>query len=70
MGKYYLLLTEREASTRVDLSDNLARELKQQQRRRQLEPNKTKGLVSKIISSVRGLWVFVHFFAVLCKTTT
>ena len=58
MGKYCLLL----ASTRVDLSDNLPRELKQQRRRRQRERHKTKGLVSKIISSVRSLWVFVQFF--------
>ena len=44
--------------------------LKIQRRRRQRERHKTIGLISKNNSSARALYVFVHFFAVLCKTTT
>ena len=47
MGKYCLLLTEREASTTVVLPDNLNMDLKQQRRRRQREWHKKKGLMSK-----------------------
>ena len=50
--------------------ENNFRELKQRQRRRQRERHKTIGLISKNNRSARALYVFVHFFAVLCKTTT
>ena len=46
------------------------RDLKIRRRRRQRERHKTIGLISKYNSSARALYVFVHFFAVLCKTTT
>ena len=46
------------------------RDLKIRRRRRQRERHKTIGLISKNNSSARALYVFVHFFAVLCKTTT
>ena len=46
------------------------RELKQRRRQRQRERHKTIGLISKNNRSARALYVFVHFFAVLCKTTT
>ena len=40
------------------------------QRRRQRERHKTIGLMNKTNRSARALYVFVHFFAILCKTTT
>ena len=51
--------------------DGVNRDLKiRRRRRRQRERHKTIGLISKNNRSARALYVFVHFFAVLCKTTT
>ena len=49
------------------------RELKQRQRRRQRERHKFAYLVGKNNSFARpapAFFTFVHFFAVVCKTTT
>ena len=39
-------------------------------RRRQRQLRKTIGLMSKINRSARVFYILLHFFAVLCKTTT
>ena len=52
------------------VSESKIRDLKIRRRRRQRERHKTIGLISKNNSSARALYGFVHFFAVLCKTTT
>ena len=44
------------------------RELKQRRRRRQR--HQTIGLMSKNNRSARAFYILVHFFAILCKTTT
>ena len=46
------------------------RELKQRGRRRQRQRRKIIGLMSKNNHSARAFYILVHFFAVLCKTTT
>ena len=46
------------------------RELKQWRWRRQRKRHKTIGLMSKNNRSARAFYILVHFFAVLCKTTT
>ena len=50
-------------------SDGDTRELKQRWRR-QRERNKIIGLMSKTNRSARVLYVSIHFFAVISKTTT
>ena len=44
------------------------RELRRRQRQR--KRHKTIGLMSKNNPSARAFYILVHFFAVLCKTTT
>ena len=44
--------------------------LLQRRRRRQRERHKTIGLINKNNRSARAFYVFVHFFAVINKTTT
>ena len=39
-------------------------------RRGQRERRQTKGFNEQNNGSARAFWIFVHFFAVLCKTTT
>lgn len=51
-----------------DLND--IKELNQRGWQRQQERHKTIGLMSKSSHSVRALYILVHLFAVLCKTTT
>ena len=46
------------------------RDLKQRQRWRQREHHKTISLMSKNSHSARALYVLVHFFAAISKTTT
>ena len=46
------------------------REFKQPRRRRQRERQKTIGFNDQNNDSARALDILVHFFAVLCKTTT
>ena len=46
------------------------RELKQRRRRWQQQCHNTIGLMSKNNRSAHAFYIFVHFFAVLCKTAT
>ena len=48
----------------------VCRRLKQRRRRRQRQRHNTVGLMSKNNRSARAFFILVHFFAVLCKTTT
>ena len=50
--------------------DDIIREFNKRGRRRQRERHKTMGLISKNNRSARAVYILVHFFAVLCKTTT
>ena len=46
------------------------RELKERRRRRQRQRRKTIGLMSKNNRPALAFYILVHFFAVICKTTT
>ena len=56
--------------TRADYIFTTRNRLKQRGRQRQRERHKTMGLMSKNNRSARAFYILVHFFAVLCKTTT
>ena len=53
-----------------DRSRVIGNRCKQRRRRRQWQRHETIGLMSKNSRSASAFYILVHFFAVLCKTTT